>query len=79
MINANIDNGDSVVLQSCSTADPMDIVAVYYNGTTTLKKFMPMGGTVLLISENPNYEPINISEGDFRIMGKLVGILKCNN
>ena len=50
MINTNIDNGDSVVLQSSSTAEPMDIVAVYYNGTTTLKNFMPMGSTVLLIS-----------------------------
>lgn len=76
MINANIDNGDLVVLQSASTADQMDIVAVYYNGTTTLKRFMTMGSTVILVSENSNYEPINISEGDFRIMGKLVGILK---
>ena len=31
---------------------------------------------ILLCSENPKYAPIVIEEGDFRVMGKLVGIIK---
>ncbi len=37
---------------------------------------MMMGDTVLLVSENAKYEPISISEGDFKVMGKLVGVIK---
>lgn len=76
MIGAGIDNGDYVVLQKADTVQAHEIAAVYYNGCTTLKKIMRMGDTILLISENPAYEPIQISEGDFGVMGKLVGVIK---
>ena len=29
-----------------------------------------------LMSENPKYEPIHIEEIDFKVMGKLIGIIK---
>jgi SOS-response transcriptional repressor LexA len=35
-----------------------------------------MGGTVLLIPENSKYEPINIKEGELRIVGKVVGVMR---
>lgn len=76
MIGAGIDSGDYVVMQNAQTIQPHEIAAVYYNGSTTLKKVMQMGDTVLLISENPAYEPIQISQGDFGIMGRLVGVIK---
>ena len=34
------------------------------------------GDAILLVSENPAYEPIQISEGDFGVMGKLVRVIK---
>jgi len=76
MINANIHNGDLVLLQKTEIADNTDIVAVGYNGCTTLKKIVRMGDSVLLMSENPDYEPINITEGELRIMGRLVGVVR---
>lgn len=75
MINAGINNGDLVLIESAQTADNMEIVAAYYNGATTLKRIVRMGDTVLLMSENPEYEPINITEGELRVMGKLIGVL----
>ncbi len=76
MIGAGIDHEDYVVLQKTDTVQAHEIAAVYYNGATTLKKIMQMGDTILLVSENPAYEPIQISEGDFGVMGKLVGVIK---
>jgi len=76
MIDAGIDNGDMVVIHQCNTANDREIVAVDYNGSTTLKRIMRMGNSVLLISENRDYEPINITEGELRIMGKLIGVIK---
>ena len=76
MIGAGINSEDYVVLQKAKTAQPHEIAAVYYNGGTTLKRIMQMGDTILLISENPAYGPIQIEEGDFGVMGKLVGVIK---
>lgn len=32
-----------------------------------------------LMSENPKYEPIHIEENDFKVMGKLIGIIMSNS
>ncbi len=37
---------------------------------------MRMGETILLIPENPNYEPINVQSEDFEINGVVIGIIK---
>ena len=75
MIGANINDGDYVVLQA-GVVNNNEIAAVYYNGATTLKRIVQEEDHVLLISENPNYRPIVIEDGDFRVMGKLIGIIK---
>lgn len=76
MTGAGIDDGDLVVIDGEQAVNTNDIGVVYYNGATTLKKIVPMGDSILLMSENPEYEPIHISEGDFKVMGKLVGVIK---
>lgn len=76
MIGVNIDNGDYVLIESTNCIDSQQIGAIYYNGGVTLKRVVQMGETVLLMSENPNYEPIHIEESDFKVMGKLIGIIK---
>lgn len=76
MIEADINNRDYVVIEPTSTVQSHEVAAVYYNGATTLKQVMRMGDSILLISANPAYEPIHIEEGDFSIMGKLVGVIK---
>ena len=76
MIEKDIQNGDHVGIEPSTPVNDHDIAAVYYNGATTLKQVMKMGDSVLLVSANPKYEPIHISEGDFSIMGRSVGIIK---
>lgn len=76
MLKANIDNGDFVVIKSQSTGKNGDIVAVDIDGSATLKRLMMMGGNVLLIPENDNYEPIMMPSEEVRIVGIAIGIVK---
>lgn len=76
MKNADINNGDIVVIRKQNTANNYDIVAVELDGNTTLKRFVRMGGTILLMPENPDYEPINVTETQMNILGLAVGLIK---
>ena len=76
MINANINDGDLVIIRQQNTANNYEIVAVDLDGNTTLKRFVTMGDTVLLMPENPNYEPINVTETQMSILGVAVGVVK---
>jgi len=42
----------------------------------TLKRFTRMGENVILLSENPSYDPIMLSEGQVSILGIAVGVVK---
>lgn len=75
MTGVDISDGDYVVIQA-GTVNNNEIAAVYYNGATTLKRIVQEKEQILLCSENPKYSPIIIEEGDFRVMGKLVGVIK---
>lgn len=76
MIDANINDGDYVVIKSQNTATQGEIVAAGLDGEATLKKYMRMGSSILLVAENSAYEPIMVEEGNVNIMGVLVGIMK---
>jgi len=76
MIEAGIEDGDMVIIQNCNSAQNRDIVAVSIGEEATLKRFMRLGGDVLLVPENPNYEPIHIKDDQARIIGVAIGILK---
>lgn len=69
MIDAGIDNGDYVVIHKQN-------VAVAIEENATLKRWMKMGDTVLLIPENEKYEPIQIKGEQASIIGIAVGIIK---
>jgi SOS-response transcriptional repressor LexA len=60
IINANICNGDIVVIRQQNTANNHEIAAVDLDGNNTLKRFVKMGDTILLMPENPSYEPIPV-------------------
>lgn len=79
MIDAGIDNEDFVVIAKQSTTNNRDIVAVDIDGNATLKRIMPMGDTVLLISENQAYEPMQVRSDAVKIIGKAVGVVKEKN
>lgn len=76
MINAGIDKGDKVIVHRQDTASNGDIVIAIIGQEATMKKFMLMGDSVLLISENSNYEPIQMKREDVIINGKVIGVMK---
>lgn len=76
MVDAGIDDQDYVLIQQQSTAQNRDIVAVAIEDEATLKRFVRMGDTVLLMPENPKYEPIQLSDNQARIVGVAIGLLK---
>jgi len=70
MINANIFDGDCVVVRQQHVADNGDIVAALIGEDATVKTFRRADGHIWLMPENPNYEAIL---GDHcHLMGKVV-------
>lgn len=76
MIDAGILDGDLVVVKRSPEARNNEIVAALVDGEeATVKRFRRDGGTVLLISENPAYEPMVFTDG-VEILGKVVAVLR---
>ena len=76
MNGAGIDKGDTVIVNRQQAASNGDIVVAIIDGEATMKKFMPMGDSILLISENDKYEPIQMIKDDVLINGKVIGVIK---
>jgi repressor LexA len=76
MIGAGILDGDQAILKQQATAENGQIVCAMINGEATLKKFYKKDGVVTLRAENENYAPIVVSGGEFRILGRLVGLIR---
>lgn len=76
MNGIGIDKGDTVIVHQHNTAINGDIVIVIINQEATMKKFMLMGDSVLLLPENHNYEPIQMKREDIIINGKVIGVMK---
>jgi len=78
MIEAGILDGDVVVVHQQDAARDGDIVAALLPGPAedeaTVKRLGHDGGRVILIPENPAYDPIEMPDG--RIMGKVVAVLR---
>jgi len=76
MIGAGIMDGDRVIVKQQGTAENGDIVCAVIDGEATLKRFFKKDGTITLKAENEKYAPITVSAGDFRIAGRVVGLLR---
>ncbi|MBI4526783.1 MAG: transcriptional repressor LexA [Deltaproteobacteria bacterium] len=76
MVEAGILDGDYVTVRSQGTAENGEIVCALVNGEATVKRFYKQGDRVILKAENRNYEPLTISQGEFRIVGKVVGLVR---
>lgn len=79
MINANIDDGDYVIIEKTNVAENMQIAAVALEDTATLKRVKIKGNSLLLLSENERYEPMLLHSSEVRILGTAVGVIKINN
>ena len=78
MIEAHIMDGDLVLVRKQETAGSGDIVAAMLDGEATVKRFTRESGAVVLRPEHPTMKPIVVEagRGDFRILGKVVGIMR---
>ena len=78
MIGAHIVDGDLVLVRKQDSASPGDIVAALLDGEATVKRLAHEGDAVVLKPEHPTMAPIVVDpkRGDFRILGKVVGVLR---
>ncbi|RKX23936.1 MAG: hypothetical protein DRP45_09340 [Candidatus Zixiibacteriota bacterium] len=78
MINTGILDGDMVIVHKQAEANRGEIVVAIVNGEATVKRYYPSSGQIRLQPENDDYEPIIVrkSGGEFRIAGKVVGLLR---
>jgi len=75
MINARIHNGDIVFIRKQPDVENGEIAAVVIEGDATLKRVYKKPYGLLLMAENPEFEPIMVTPEeytDFRIVGKAV-------
>ncbi len=79
MINAKIDNGDTVYIRKQPVVENGEIAAVLIDDEATLKKVYLSKDSLKLVPANDNYEPmIYFGEelNQIRILGKAVAVLK---
>lgn len=75
MIDAGILDGDYVIVRRQETAEGGDIVVALAGNETTLKRFYREKDGVRLVPANSRMSPIHVRSGEFRIQGKVVGVL----
>ncbi len=76
MIDAGIQEGDKVVVESEASVNVGDIVVAIVDGDYTVKYFdKTKNGKIILQPGNPNYSTI-VPENELRIFGKVVGVVR---
>ena len=77
-IDADIRDGDLLVVQKSSTCHNGDIVIALLDDEATVKRFYKERDRYRLQPENPSMQPIYIQRDDpsFRIIGKVKGLLR---
>lgn len=77
MIEAGINDGDTVIIQKCDTAENGAIVvALVDQEEATLKKLRRKGGSVALEPANAAYETRIFPPERVKIQGRLVGLIR---
>ena len=76
MIDAHIVDGDTVIVRVQAAAQNGDIVVALVNGEATVKRLFVEKSHVRLQPENRTMKPINLDRGDFRIIGRVVGVVR---
>ncbi|MFN8108640.1 MAG: transcriptional repressor LexA [Thermoleophilia bacterium] len=74
MRDAGILNGDLVAVRRQATADQRQIVVALVDEEATVKRFIRKSDHVVLMPENPDFPPIEVT--DVTILGRVVGVLR---
>lgn len=76
MIGDHILDGDTIVVQSRQSADDGDIVAALIGEEATVKRLDKLSHPPRLLPSNPNFDPIELTQDNARILGKIVGLVR---
>lgn len=77
MIEDHIQDGDYVIVEQRDTAQNGETVVALIDGeNATLKRFYREGSQVRLQPANAAMGPIMVNEGDLRLQGVVVGVLR---
>lgn len=77
MIEAGINHGDIVIIRETGQADNGDIVVAQVDSyEATLKRFRKQGDMITLEAANPAYEARLLREGQVKVQGRLVGLIR---
>jgi len=77
MVDEGILNEDLVIVRQQDTADSGDIVVALIEDEATVKTLrFRDDGAILLVPANPHYKEIVITRPDFRVQGKVVGVVR---
>ncbi|MDO8689123.1 MAG: transcriptional repressor LexA [Dehalococcoidia bacterium] len=78
MIDALIDDGDLVLMETTRSADDGEMVAVWLKaqGETTLKRIYREGARVRLQPANSQMKPIYADARDVEVQGRVVGVIR---
>lgn len=75
MAGAGIFPGDIVFIRQQDVLENGEIGAILIENEATLKKFYKEGDTIVLQPENDMYKPIILTDGNAKVLGKLVAVL----
>lgn len=76
MRDANVHDGDILVVDKAEQATHNKIVIAILNGEYVCKRLYKRNGVIRLLPANPSYQPVEITEGmDFEIWGVVMHIL----
>ena len=77
MVQAGICNGDIVIVRQQAAAQNGEIVVALLGEEATVKRFLQEDGIITLRPENDAMQPLIVfPRGDFKILGKVVGVLR---
>jgi repressor LexA len=76
MIDEGVHDGDFVVVQEQSLAQPGQMVVALLGDDVTLKRYFPEGKKVRLQPANPRMEPIFVPARELRLQGIVVGLMR---
>ena len=76
MTGAGIQDGDRVIVKQQGTAENGEIICALIEGEATLKRFFKNNGVITLKAENEKYAPILVSKGEFRVVGRVIGLIR---
>ncbi len=74
MVGAGILDGDKVIVRQQQTADDGQIVVALLEDEATVKRLYRRNGQLLLLPENPAYEPIDATNA--QIIGIVKGVFR---